>query len=130
MDLSAQEVNLSVPELFRRYHRRRTARNPKYRMDLYSISAVVMLLVWAGVTFTVGAPGWMNLLLTAGADVNRPMLLGGTGPMSPLALALNLDEPESMRALLAAGANSREKDTGKSKTRHDNLAVGITLQDV
>ena len=57
-----------------------------------------------------GDTSMMNLLLTAGADVNRPMLLGGTGPMSPLALAMNLDEPESMRALLAAGANSREKD--------------------
>lgn len=69
MDLSAQEVNLSVPELFRRYHRRLIARNPEYRMDLYTIAAVVMLLVWAGVTFTVGAPGWMNLLLTAGMFV-------------------------------------------------------------
>lgn len=38
-------------------------------MDLYTIAAVVVLLVWAGVTLTVGAPGWMNLLLTAGMFV-------------------------------------------------------------
>ena len=66
MDLSAQEVNLSVPELNRRYHPRLTARNPSHIMDPFLIAAVVMLVVWAGVTFTVGAPGWMNLLLTIG----------------------------------------------------------------
>jgi len=35
-------------------------------MDPYIIAAVVMLVAWAGVTFTTGAPGWMNLFLTAG----------------------------------------------------------------
>ena len=69
MDLSAQEVNLSVPELIRRYHRRLTARNPITTMDPFLIAAVVLLLVWAGVTFFVGAPGWVNLLLTVGMFV-------------------------------------------------------------
>jgi len=73
MDLSAQEVNLSVPELDRSYHRRCAPRNPTYdtllqhtAMDPIISAAVVILGIWAGVTFTTAAPGWIHLLLTGG----------------------------------------------------------------
>ena len=33
-------------------------------MDAYLIAAVVVLLAWAGITFTTEAPGWIHLLLT------------------------------------------------------------------
>ena len=66
MDLSAQEVNLSVPELNRRYHRRRAARNRTAVMDLYLVGAIVMLVTWAVITFTTSAPGIVHLLLTGG----------------------------------------------------------------
>ncbi len=35
-------------------------------MDVYLIAAVVMLVAWAGITFTTDAPGWIHLLLTGG----------------------------------------------------------------
>jgi hypothetical protein len=35
-------------------------------MDRYLIAGIVMLAVWAGVTFTTDAPGWIHLLLTGG----------------------------------------------------------------
>ncbi|MFL5639102.1 MAG: DUF5670 family protein [Gemmatimonadaceae bacterium] len=35
-------------------------------MDLWIIVAVLMLAVWAFVTFTMTAPGWIHLLLTLG----------------------------------------------------------------
>jgi len=35
-------------------------------MDRYLVAGLVMLVVWAGVTFTTEAPGWIHLLLTAG----------------------------------------------------------------
>jgi uncharacterized membrane protein len=35
-------------------------------MDLWIIVAVVMLAVWAFVTFTMTAPGWIHILLTVG----------------------------------------------------------------
>ena len=35
-------------------------------MDLGIIAAIVMLVVWAFVTFTTTAPGWVHLLLTMG----------------------------------------------------------------
>ena len=38
-------------------------------MDRYLIAGLLMLLVWAGVTFTSEAPGWVHLLLTAGVFV-------------------------------------------------------------
>jgi uncharacterized membrane protein len=35
-------------------------------MDFWIIGAVLMLAIWAFVTFTTAAPGWMHLLLTVG----------------------------------------------------------------
>ena len=35
-------------------------------MDLGIIAAVAMLVVWATVTFTTTAPGWIHILLTIG----------------------------------------------------------------
>jgi hypothetical protein len=35
-------------------------------MDLGIIAAIVMLAVWAFVTFTTTAPGWIHILLTVG----------------------------------------------------------------
>jgi hypothetical protein len=35
-------------------------------MDLGLIAAVIMLIVWAVVTFTTEAPGYVHLLLTLG----------------------------------------------------------------
>jgi len=96
MDLSAQEVNLSVPELDRSYHRRCAPRNPTYdtllqhtAMDPIIVAAVAMLAIWAGVTFTTAAPGWIHLLLTAGMFlliwriVTRPAKSGTNSGSSP-----------------------------------------------
>ena len=35
-------------------------------MDLGIIVAIVMLAIWAFVTFTTTAPGWIHILLTMG----------------------------------------------------------------
>ncbi len=35
-------------------------------MDIWIIFAIVMLAVWAFVTFTTTAPGWIHILLTVG----------------------------------------------------------------
>ena len=35
-------------------------------MDLGIIAAIIMLAVWAFVTFTTTAPGWIHILLTMG----------------------------------------------------------------
>lgn len=35
-------------------------------MDFWIIGAVLMLAIWAFVTFTTTAPGWIHLLLTVG----------------------------------------------------------------
>jgi len=35
-------------------------------MDLGIIAAIAMLIIWAFVTFTTTAPGWIHLLLTMG----------------------------------------------------------------
>ncbi|MFL5501381.1 MAG: DUF5670 family protein [Gemmatimonadaceae bacterium] len=35
-------------------------------MDIWIIAAVLMLAIWAFVTFTTAAPGWIHLLLTVG----------------------------------------------------------------
>lgn len=38
-------------------------------MDIGILAAIVMLAVWAGGTFFLDAPGWINLLLTGGMFV-------------------------------------------------------------
>jgi uncharacterized membrane protein len=38
-------------------------------MDLGIIAALVMLVVWAIVTFTTSAPGWIHILLTMGMSL-------------------------------------------------------------
>ena len=35
-------------------------------MDLGIIAAILMLAIWAFVTFTTTAPGWIHILLTLG----------------------------------------------------------------
>lgn len=35
-------------------------------MDLGIVAAILMLIVWAFVTFTTTAPGWIHILLTMG----------------------------------------------------------------
>ncbi|HMG06689.1 MAG TPA: hypothetical protein VK581_14620 [Chthoniobacterales bacterium] len=35
-------------------------------MDLGIIAAIVILAIWAFVTFTTAAPGWIHILLTLG----------------------------------------------------------------
>jgi uncharacterized membrane protein len=35
-------------------------------MDFGIIAAIVMLAIWAFVTFTMTAPGWIHILLTVG----------------------------------------------------------------
>lgn len=35
-------------------------------MDFWIIGSVLMLVIWAFVTFTTAAPGWIHLLLTIG----------------------------------------------------------------
>ena len=37
-------------------------------MDLGIIAAFAMLVVWAVVTFTTSAPGWIHILLTMGVS--------------------------------------------------------------
>ena len=38
-------------------------------MDLGIIAALAMLIVWAVVTFTTSAPGWIHILLTMGVSL-------------------------------------------------------------
>lgn len=38
-------------------------------MDLGIIAALAMLVVWAVVTFTTSAPGWIHILLTMGMSL-------------------------------------------------------------
>lgn len=38
-------------------------------MDLGIIAAIAMLVVWAVVTFTTSAPGWIHILLTMGMSL-------------------------------------------------------------
>lgn len=38
-------------------------------MDLGIIAAIAMLVVWAVVTFTASAPGWIHILLTMGMSL-------------------------------------------------------------
>ncbi len=50
-------------------------------MDLGIIAAVAMLVVWAVVTFTTSAPGWIHILLTMGMSllIYRIVLRGSRG---------------------------------------------------
>ena len=77
-DLSAQEVNLSVPGTCYTTILRSVSQTPQlalsriHDMELartvnrYIIAALIMLSIWAYVTATSAAPGWIHLLLTAG----------------------------------------------------------------
>ncbi|HMI55393.1 MAG TPA: DUF5670 family protein, partial [Gemmatimonadaceae bacterium] len=38
----------------------------EFTMDLGIIAAIIMLAIWAFVTFTTTAPGWIHILLTLG----------------------------------------------------------------
>jgi uncharacterized membrane protein len=38
-------------------------------MDIGIIVAIAMLVVWAAVTFTTSAPGWIHILLTMGVSL-------------------------------------------------------------
>ena len=38
-------------------------------MDLGILAAIAMLVVWAVVTFTTSAPGWIHILLTMGMSL-------------------------------------------------------------
>jgi uncharacterized membrane protein len=38
-------------------------------MDLGIIAAIAMLVVWAVITFTTSAPGWIHILLTMGMSL-------------------------------------------------------------
>jgi hypothetical protein len=72
-DLSAQKVNLSVPRQMQTSHpptrynlgARKLTVN-EIEMDLGIIAAVIMIVVWAVLTFTTEAPGYVHLLLTIG----------------------------------------------------------------
>ncbi len=62
----------------------------------------LVLSVYSGEVANIG------LLHAKGADANRKVLLMGQAPESPLLIAVALNEPEVIRALLAAGANPKE----------------------
>ncbi len=51
-------------------------------MDLGIIAAIVILAVWAFVTFTTTAPGWIHILLTVGMCllIYRTVVRGTRGP--------------------------------------------------
>jgi len=72
-DLTAQKVNLSVPREPQTSHlsndynlRARKLTVNEIAMDLGIAAAIVMIVVWAVVTFTTEAPGYVHLLLTIG----------------------------------------------------------------
>jgi hypothetical protein len=50
-------------------------------MDLGIIAAIAMLVVWAVVTFTTSAPGWIHILLTMGMSllIYRNLVRGTRG---------------------------------------------------
>ena len=72
-DLSAQKVNLSVPQK-RRHHTsgttiiygRANIPSNEFEMDPGIAAAIVIIAVWAVVTFTTDAPGYVHLLVTVG----------------------------------------------------------------
>jgi len=54
-------------------------------MDLWLIGAVAMLIVWAYLTFTTAAPGYVHLLLTLGVFllIWRITVIGSRKAKSP-----------------------------------------------
>ena len=52
-------------------------------MDRYIALALVILLVWAGVTFTTDAPGWIHLLLTGGVFLLIYRIVVNGSPSGP-----------------------------------------------
>ena len=50
-------------------------------MDFGIIAAIVMLAIWAFVTFTTTAPGWIHILLTMGVSllIYRIVVRGARG---------------------------------------------------
>ena len=53
-------------------------------MDLGIIAALAMLVVWAVVTFTTSAPGWIHILLTMGMSLLfYRIVVRGTRGVSP-----------------------------------------------
>lgn len=76
-DLSAQKVKLPAPltlsmsritQLTTDMYNLREVQTTvnDHNMDFGIIAAVVMLVLWATLTFTTEAPGWVHLLLTFG----------------------------------------------------------------
>jgi ankyrin repeat protein len=57
-----------------------------------------------------GDAGNIALLHAKGGDANRPMLLVGAFPTTPLALAVTFDDADLIQALIAAGADVKQKD--------------------
>lgn len=58
-------------------------------MDLWTVAAVVMLVVWAVATFAFTAPGWLQFLLSVGVFVViwRQIVRGTPSPPAPDAAA-------------------------------------------
>lgn len=56
---------------------------PQTLMDRYILAALLMLAVWAGVTFTTEAPGWIHLLLTAGVALLIGRIVARQTPSRP-----------------------------------------------
>ncbi len=53
-------------------------------MDLGIIAALAMLVVWAVVTFTTAAPGWIHIVLTMGmALLIYRIVVRGTRGVAP-----------------------------------------------
>ena len=72
-DLTAQKVNLSVPQEVQTSHLWNEYNLPagkltvnEFQMDLGIAAAVIIIAVWAVLTFTTEAPGYIHLLLTIG----------------------------------------------------------------
>jgi hypothetical protein len=54
-------------------------------MDLWTVAAVVMLVVWAVATFAFTAPGWMQFLLSLGVFIViwRQVVRSTPAPVEP-----------------------------------------------
>ena len=72
MDLSAQEVNLFVPHIEHCPECTLVAERDAISepiMDIWTIVAIIMLVVWGALTLLTEAPGWVHLMLTAGVFI-------------------------------------------------------------